>query len=135
MTEQPPRPVRIDRQLVGAEITVGGQTVQPVARSRGWYAEGSSPMGQGGAALVVLTPAAVTVRAGNMSEQRVAVTDPTGTALLRLGATAAAIAAVCASLILFARLTGRRARAILPQVSRKNRCQSRQSFLSRRLSK
>ena len=105
MAEQPTRPVKIDQQLVGAEITVGGRTVQPVAQLKGWYAEGSTPMGGGSGAWVHLAPVEVTVREGNGNEQHVAVTDPTGLALRGLGVAAALVAAVCVLLILIARLT------------------------------
>ncbi len=108
MTEQPTRPETIDRQLVGPEITVGGHTVQPMARLKGWYAGGSTPLSSGGGAWVRLTPVEVTVREGNGPERHIAVTDPTGMALRGLGMAAVLMAAVCALLILIARLTGER---------------------------
>jgi hypothetical protein len=108
MTEQPTRPVKIDRTLVGAEVTVGGHTVQPMARLKGWYAGGSTPTSSGGGAWVRLAPVEVTVREGNGPERHVAVTDPTGMALRGLGVAAVLVATACALLILIARLTGGR---------------------------
>lgn len=104
MAEQPTRPVKIDRQIVGTEMTVGGLTVQPVARLKGQYTEGSSPMASWGSAWMHLIPVEVTVREGNGPERHVAVIDPTDMALRGLGVAAVLVAAVCALLILVARL-------------------------------
>jgi hypothetical protein len=108
MAEQPTRPVKLDRQLVGAEVAVGGHQVQPVARLKGWYAGDSAPTSGGGGAWVRLTPVEVTVREGSEPERHITVTDPTGVALRGLGVAAVLVAAVCGLLILIARLTGRR---------------------------
>jgi hypothetical protein len=107
MTKHAPQPIKIDQQLAGAQITVGGRTVQPLARLTGQQSSGD-PATSGAGARVRLTPIAVVVREPNGNERRIAVTDPAGQIMRALIAAAAFVATASALLIAIARLTGRR---------------------------
>jgi len=107
MTEHASKPTKIDEQLAGAQITIGGRTVQPIARLTGQQNSGAPPA-SGAGARVRLTPIAVIVRESDGSERRIAVTHPTGQMMRALIAAAAFVATASALLIAIARLTGRR---------------------------
>jgi len=107
MTKHASHPTKIDQQLAGAQITVGGRTVQPMARLMGQQNSGG-PAASGAGAWVRLEPIAVIVREPDGSERRIAVTNPTGQILRALIAAAAFVATISALLIAIARLTGRR---------------------------
>lgn len=107
MTKHTTQPTKIDQQLAGAQITVGGRTVQPMARLTGQQSSGG-PAAGGAAAWVRLSPIAVLVREPDGSERRIAVTDPTGQVMRALIAAAAFVATISALLIAIARLAGRR---------------------------
>ena len=108
MTERSPQPTKIDQQLTGPQITVGGHTVQPLARLMGQRGEDSGPTGGGAGAWVRLTPIEVIVGEPNGAERRIAITDPTAQILRGMAALAAFVAVGSALLMLIARLLGRR---------------------------
>lgn len=99
------RPKRIDRQLVGPEITVGGHAVQTTLQLTGWSAGVTEMAGGWGGALIRLTPIEAVVRGANGSEHRVTMSNPTGQSLRGIGLVAAAVAVCCSVLMLIARLT------------------------------
>jgi uncharacterized spore protein YtfJ len=107
MTKHATQPTKIDQQLAGPQITVGGRTVQPLARLTGQQNSGEPATG-GAGAWVRLSPTAVIVRESDGSERRIAVTDPTGQVMRALIAAAAFVATISALLIAITRLTGRR---------------------------
>jgi hypothetical protein len=43
MPEHASKPTKIDQQLTGPQITVGGHTVQPLARLTGQHSENAGP--------------------------------------------------------------------------------------------
>jgi hypothetical protein len=102
------QPTKIDQRLAGPQITVGGHTVQPLARLTGQRSEEVGPEGGGAGAWVRLTPLEVVVSGPDGAERRIAVTNPTAQALQGMAALAAFIAVVSAALILVARLPRRR---------------------------
>jgi hypothetical protein len=108
MTAHASQPIKIDQQLTGPQITVGGQTVQPMARLTGQRNEDNGPSGGGAGAWVRLTPVEVIVSGPGGAEQHVAVTNPTAQVLRQMAVFAAFIAAGSAVLILIARMLGRR---------------------------
>ena len=108
MTKPTTQPTKIDQQLAGALITVGGRTVQPIARLTGQRGQNSDASSTGAGVWARLSPTAVIVRESDGSERRIAVTDPTGQVLRALIAAAAFVATISALLIAIARLTGRR---------------------------
>jgi uncharacterized spore protein YtfJ len=108
MTDQATQTTKIDEQLAGPQITVGGRTVQPLARLTGQRSENAGPSGGGAGAWLRLTPLEVIVSEPNGAERRIAMTDSTAQVLRGMAALAAFIAASSAVLILIARLMGRR---------------------------
>jgi len=108
MTKHTTQPTKIDQQLAGTLITVGGRTVQPIAQLTGQRGQNSDASSNGTGAWVRLSPIAVLVREPDGSERRIAVTDPTGQVMRALIAAAAFVATISALLIAFARLAGRR---------------------------
>ena len=108
MTDRATQPTKIDQQLAGPQITVGGHTVQPLARLTGQRSEDGGPSGGGAGAWVRLTPLEVIMSSPDGAERRIAVTDPTARVLQGMAALAAFIAIGSAVLILIARLLGRR---------------------------
>ena len=80
MTIPTGQPTRFDRALTGPDITVGGHTLRPVARMTGQYTSGGNGSSVRGYGSVRAVPAEVIVRRGDGAEQRLRVTDPTGTA-------------------------------------------------------
>jgi hypothetical protein len=108
MTDRATQPTKIDQQLAGPQITVGGRTVEPLARLTGQSREDDSPSGGGAGAWVRLTPLEVIVSDPDGAERRIAVINPTARILGGMAALAAFVAAGSAVLILIARLGGRR---------------------------
>jgi len=108
MTEGSSQPTKIDQQLAGPQITVGGQTVQPIARLTGQRSENTGPSGSGGTVWARLTPVEVVVSGPGGAEQHIAVANPTAQALRQMAFFAAMIAVASTVLILIARLLGRR---------------------------
>jgi uncharacterized spore protein YtfJ len=108
MPEPASKPTKIDQQLAGPQITVGGHTVQPLARLTGQRREDGGPSGGGAGAWVRLTPLEVIVSSPDGAERRIAVGDPTTRVLQGMAALAAFIAIGSAVLILIARLLGQR---------------------------
>jgi len=108
MPEHVSKPTKIDQQLAGPQITVGGHTVQPLARLTGQRREDSGSSGGGTGAWVRLTPLEVIVSDPGGAERRIAVTDPTTRILGGMAALAAFVAAASAVFILIARLLERR---------------------------
>jgi hypothetical protein len=108
MPEHASKPIKIDQELTGPQITVGGRTVQPLARLTGQRSEDIGPSGGGAGAWVRLTPLKVIVAEPDGAERRIAVTNPTARILGGMAALAAFVAAGSAVLILIARLLGRR---------------------------
>jgi uncharacterized spore protein YtfJ len=108
MPEHASKPTKIDQQLTGPQITVGGRTVQPLARLTGQHSENNGPSGGGAGAWVRLTPLEVIVSDPAGAERRIAVTDPTARILGGMAALAAFVAAGSAVLILIARLRDQR---------------------------
>jgi len=109
MTDRATQPAKIDQQLAGPQITVGGHTVQTLARLTGQHREDIGPTGGGAGAWVRLTPLEIVVAEPSGAERRIAVTNPTTRILGGMAALAAFVAAGSAVLILIARLQGRRA--------------------------
>jgi len=107
MTEHSAQPTKIDQQLTGPQITVGGRTVQPLARLTGQSRADNGPTGGGAGAWLRLTPVEVIVGVPDGAERRIAVTNPTARILQRMAALAAFVAACSALLILIARLARR----------------------------
>jgi len=108
MPEHASKPTKIDQQLTGPQITVGGRTVQPLARLTGQHSENNGPSGGGAGAWVRLTPLEVIVSDPAGAERRIAVINPTARILGGMAALAAFVAAGSAVLILIARLRGQR---------------------------
>ncbi len=108
MTEHASEPTKINEQLAGPQITVGGQTVQPMARLTGQRNEDNGPSGGGAGAWVRLTPLEVIVSGPGGAEQHIAVANPTVQVLRQMAVFAAFVATASALLIAIARLTGRR---------------------------
>jgi hypothetical protein len=110
MTERPDRPGRIDRLLTGQQITVGGRTIQPVARTGGWYGESQAEGGGGAAAWVRVTPVEVVVREADGAERHVITFDATRQAVRGIVAAGLTIAGVCLAIMLVVSLArlGRR---------------------------
>jgi hypothetical protein len=108
MPEHASKPIKIDQQLTGPQITVGGHTVQPLARLTGQHSENNGPSGGGAGAWVRLTPLEVIVSDPDGAERRIAMINPTARILGGMAALAAFVAAGSAVLILIARLRGRR---------------------------
>jgi hypothetical protein len=108
MPEHASKPIKIDQQLAGPQITVGGHTVQPLARLTGQRNEDIGPSGGGAGAWVRLTPLEIVVAEPGGAERRIAVTNPTARVLGGMAALAAFVAAGSAVMILIARLLGRR---------------------------
>jgi len=105
MPERAIQPIKIDRELVGPEITVGGHIVQPTARLTGQYAGANYQQGGWGGAWVRMTPVEAIVRGPDGSVRPVTMTDPVAQSLRRLWLSALLVAACCSMLILIARLT------------------------------
>ena len=108
MPEHASKPTKIDQQLTGPQITVGGRTVQPLARLTGQDSENNGPSGGGAGAWVRLTPLEVIVSDPAGAERRIAVINPTARILGGMAALAAFVAAASAVLILLARLRDQR---------------------------
>jgi len=108
MPEHASKPTKIDQQLTGPQITVGGRTVQPLARLTGQHSENNGPSGGGAGAWVRLTPLEVIVSDPAGAERRIAVINPTARILGGMAALAAFVAAASAVLILLARLRDQR---------------------------
>ena len=104
MPEHASKPTKIDQQLTGPQITVGGRTVQPLARLTGQHSENNGPSGGGAGAWVRLTPLEVIVSDPDGAERRIVVLNPTARILGGMAALAAFVAAGSAVLILIARL-------------------------------
>jgi hypothetical protein len=104
MPEHASKPTKIDQQLAGPQITVGGHTVQPLARLTGQHSENNGPSGGGAGAWVRLTPLEVIVSDPDGAERRIVVINPTARILGGMAALAAFVAAASAVLILIARL-------------------------------
>ena len=77
MPEPASKPTKIDQQLAGPQITVGGRTVEPLARLTGQHSENNGPSGGGAGAWVRLTPLEVIVSDPDGAERRIAVVNPT----------------------------------------------------------
>jgi hypothetical protein len=100
MTERPDKPGRIDRLLTGQQITVGGRTIQPVARAGGWYGGSQVEGGGGAAARVHVTPVEVVVREPDGAERRVATPDATRQVVRGIVVAGLAVAGVCMAIML-----------------------------------
>jgi uncharacterized spore protein YtfJ len=108
MTEEAKQPTKIDQQLAGPQITVGGRTVQPLARLTGQRGEEIGPTGGGAGAWMRLTPVEVIVSNADGTERHIAIGDPTARALWGMAGVAGLVAVASAVLILLARLLGQR---------------------------
>jgi uncharacterized spore protein YtfJ len=95
------KPGRIDRELIGEPITVGGRTIQPVARLSGWAGgtNGDAMRGVGGGAWLKVRPVEVIVREQDGSESRVPIVDPAAVALRGIVTSALVVAGVCTAVI------------------------------------
>ncbi len=100
MTERPDKPGRIDRLLTGQHITVGGRTIQPVAKLNGQYGGGLQAEGGGFGAWARMTPVEVIVREADGAEQRVATPNATRQALRGIVSAGLAVAGVCLAIML-----------------------------------
>ncbi|MCX6028566.1 MAG: hypothetical protein NT169_04585 [Chloroflexi bacterium] len=116
MTERPDKPGRIDRLLTGQQITIGGRTIQPVARAGGWYGGSQTEGGGGFGALVRVTPVEVVVREPDGAERHVVTFDATRQAIRGIVVAGLTVAGVCMAIMLAVSLArlGRR-----PQCSAK----------------
>ena len=85
---------RLDRQVRGGDIAVGGRMVQPVARLSGWYDGDANAQGEVGWGWVKLTPKEVVVRDGDGTEQHVAILDTTAATLRSLAIAALGVVVV-----------------------------------------
>ena len=108
MTGRATQPTKIDQELAGPQVTVGGHTVQTLARLTGQRSENNGPSSGGAGAWVRLTPLEVIVSDPDGAKRRIAVINPTARILGGMAALAAFVAAGSAVLILLARLLGRR---------------------------
>ena len=100
MAEVSMEPVRIDRELVGEPMAVGGRTIRTVARLTGWAGgtDGNAG-GTGGGAWLNVRPVEVIVSEPDGSDSRVLIVDPAATALRGIVASALVVAGVCAAVI------------------------------------
>ena len=81
MTEGAFKPGRVQRQLTGEPMTIGGRTLQPVASVAGWVGESGNEDGRGGGGFVSIKPVQVIVRHPDDREERVPIPDATSAAL------------------------------------------------------
>ena len=100
MTERPDKPGRFDRLLTGQQITVGGRTIQPVARLNGQQGGRLQAEGGGFGAWARITPVEVIVRDADGAEQRVATPNATRRAIRGIASAGLAVAGVCLAIML-----------------------------------
>jgi hypothetical protein len=100
MADQKTEPIRINRLLTGQQITVGGRTIQPVAKLSGQYGGSQTPRGGGFGAWARMTPVEVIVREADGAEQRVATTNATRQAMRGIASAGLAVAGVCLAIML-----------------------------------
>ena len=100
MTERPDKPGHFDRLLTGQQITVGGRTIQPVARFNGQQGGGLQAEGGGFGAWVRVTPVEVIVREADGAEQRVATPNATQQAMRGIVSAGLAVTSVCLAIML-----------------------------------
>ncbi len=93
------RPNRIDQELVGQPLVVGGRTIQPIARLSGWAGGNLGKQGGGGGGWVCVRPVEVVVREADGAESRVHIADAGQAAVRGVVVPALAVAAVCAAVI------------------------------------
>ncbi len=86
---------RVAHELVGEPLAVGGRTLQPVARIRGWIGTDSGPRGGWGAGWLRVQPAAVIVREADGTEQRMPITTAPGLAPRGMIMTGLTVAGLC----------------------------------------
>jgi hypothetical protein len=100
---------RLDRELTGEPLVIGGRSIQPLAQMRGLY--GSDAQAQAGLAwaLVRLKPNGVQVREADGEETFVSIEDPTAEGLRGIFLAGLLVAVVCWVVM----LVGRRKRAPL----------------------
>jgi hypothetical protein len=96
-------PIKFDRRLVGPQITVGGQVIQPLAQARGMYSVAGG-QAAGGWAFVRVTPVAVQVRGADGSESQVALVDGRAEAIKAMVRPALLIAGVGLAIMALVRI-------------------------------
>ncbi len=100
MTKRPDKPGRIDRLLTGQQITVGGRTIQPVARLNGQQGGGLQAGGGGFGAWARIAPVEVIVREADGAEHRVATPNATRQAIRGIVSAGLAVAGACLAIML-----------------------------------
>ena len=100
MNETKGRRNRIDRMLMASPVTIGGHTLQPVARVGGWAGRGEGEQGRGFGALLRIQPLEVRVSEPGRDDYIVSISDPTRDAMRRMALAALFVAAVSALLLL-----------------------------------
>jgi len=105
MSEQPMKPNRIDRELIGEPLAVGDRTIQPVARLRGWAGGQDSPHSGGGGGWLQVRPVEVIVREADGAESRVPIVNPAAPALRGIVQAGLVVAGICAAIISLRKLT------------------------------
>ena len=100
MADQMAEPIRINRLLTGQQITVGGRTIQPVARVGGWYGGSQTEGGGGAAAGVHVTPVEVVVHEPDGAERHVATLHATRQVIRDIVVAGLAVAGVCLGIML-----------------------------------
>lgn len=100
MTHLNDEPGRINRELFGPLVTVGGHLLQPVARMTG--------RAQGSGGMVQLTPVRVKVLNPQGEEQEIPIFDLTGQTLRSIVRAGLAVAAVCGLVIVLSNLVSGR---------------------------
>jgi len=99
MPEEKTRPNRIEWELIGEPILVGGRAVQPVARLSGWAGGKMSEQGGGAGAWVRVRPVEVVVREVDGTESRVPIVDAGEAAMRGMAMQGLAVAGICAAII------------------------------------
>ncbi len=107
MDETKRRRNRIDRILVADPVTIGGRTLQPVARAGGWAGGGEGQQGRGFGGWLRIQPLEVRVSEPGRDDYTVSVLDPTRDAIRRMALAALFVAAVSALLLLVGLLRSR----------------------------
>jgi hypothetical protein len=107
MDETKGRRNRVDRILVANPVTIGGRTLQPVARAGGWAGSGEGEQGRGFGGLLQIQPLEVRVSEPGRDDYTVSISDPTRDAIRRMALAALLVAVVSALLLLVGLLRSR----------------------------
>ena len=100
MADPSPKRGDIDRRLEGAPLSIGGQTITPVARVTGKHVLFDSANGHGVGCRLSVRPEEVIQRLADGNELRIGITDPTRQILRQILAIGGLVAGLCLGLML-----------------------------------